>query len=465
MSGKFLMSVVIPVYNTEKYLEEAVESVINQTIGFEENIQLILVNDASSDHSGLLCNQYKNQYPDNVEYISLCENKGPSFCRNKGLDLVSGRYVVFTDSDDKWSANAFERAVDFLEQNRSIIDLAAVNLEYFDALQEPYILNIDNISDIIINTNQDYSKIRTTPHCFIKSEVAKQYKFDEKLFFREDTAYINSIILRRQRYGMLASDVIYYYRRRKDGTSIVQMLTKDKRYYLDAPKRLYDILYAESMKNYGELVSMIQFIIAYDTVMRFSGPVDNLLDEERERYYEILYNNIQHVDDKFLLEVNYSDIETKKLLIAYKHNKELARFIIGDKKKDKQLDDQWIRLQRIRCNYQIIKKMLQFRQQGKLLKNYFTENESYKIAIYGFADIGKLLYEELKNTEISVEYLIDRRADRISAEIPVVFPEEELKEVDFIVVTSPYYYADIKEMLSKKTSIPVASIEEVMGEY
>lgn len=465
MKNKFIISVIMPIYNTEKYLEEAVESVINQTISFEENIQLILVNDASSDHSDLLCNQYKDQYPNNVEYISLCENKGPSFCRNMGLDLASGRYVVFTDSDDKWSANAFERAVDFLEQNRSIIDLAAVNLEYFDALQAPHILNIDNLSDIIIDANQDYNKIRTTPHCFVKIEVAKQYKFNEKLFFREDTAYINSIILRQQRYGKLASDVTYYYRRRKDGTSIVQMLSKDKRYYLDAPKRLYDILYTESMKNYREFVPMMQFVIAYDTVVRFTEPINNLSDEELENYYEILYNNIQNVEDKFLLEVNYSDIETKKLLIAYKHNRELARFLISDKKKDKQLNEQWIRLQKTRCNYQMIKKMLQLRQQGKLLKNYFTENESYKIAIYGFADIGKLLYEELKNTEISIEYLIDRRADRISAEIPVVFPEEELKEVDLIVVTSVFYYAEIKEMLSKKTSIPVVSIEEVLGEY
>ena len=59
MSKKFLFSVVIPVYNVEKYLEEAILSIVNQTIGFEKNIQLILINDGSPDNSGDICKKYK----------------------------------------------------------------------------------------------------------------------------------------------------------------------------------------------------------------------------------------------------------------------------------------------------------------------------------------------------------------------------------------------------------------------
>lgn len=66
----FEFSVVMPVYNTERYLEEAIESVIGQTIGFEEKIQLILVNNATRDSSGAICEQYAKRYPNNIDYIS-----------------------------------------------------------------------------------------------------------------------------------------------------------------------------------------------------------------------------------------------------------------------------------------------------------------------------------------------------------------------------------------------------------
>ena len=232
----FAISVIMPVYNTEKYLREAMESIIGQTIGFEENVQVILINDASSDQSDLQCRKIKERYPENVEYISLSRNSGPSFCRNMGIELATGEYVVFTDSDDKWSANAFQRAVQLLKCESDKIDLVSVNLEYFDAYQKPHILNMENAIDIIVDINLDYKKIRTTVPCFIKSEVAKEYRFNEGQMFKEDTSYINKVILRQQRFGMLADDVKYYYRSRTDRTSLVQGWSGDKRYYLESKK-------------------------------------------------------------------------------------------------------------------------------------------------------------------------------------------------------------------------------------
>ena len=82
MKREFIISVVMPIYNTEKYIKEAVESVVLQTLGFEENIQLIFVNDGSSDGSGVLCKQYAEEYPDNVLYINLPANGGVSAARN-----------------------------------------------------------------------------------------------------------------------------------------------------------------------------------------------------------------------------------------------------------------------------------------------------------------------------------------------------------------------------------------------
>ena len=94
----YKVSVVTAVYNVEDYLEEMVESIIAQTIGFE-NIQLILVDDGSEDDSWAICERYMKQYPDNVVAIHK-ENGGVSSTRNEGLKHVRGEYVNFTDSDD-----------------------------------------------------------------------------------------------------------------------------------------------------------------------------------------------------------------------------------------------------------------------------------------------------------------------------------------------------------------------------
>ena len=100
---EYKISVIIPVYNVEKYLEETIESVVNQTIGFD-NIQMILVNDGSPDNSEEICLKYKEKYPDNVVYVKQ-ENAGVSSARNNGLKHATGKYVNFFDSDDIWDRN------------------------------------------------------------------------------------------------------------------------------------------------------------------------------------------------------------------------------------------------------------------------------------------------------------------------------------------------------------------------
>ena len=114
---EFLISVVVPVYNTEKYLRETIESVINQSIGFEENIQLILVNNVTQDNSEEICLEYLGLYPNNVEYICVEENHGPCSARNAGQKVAVGKYINFLDSDDKWEPDAFEHAINFFEEH------------------------------------------------------------------------------------------------------------------------------------------------------------------------------------------------------------------------------------------------------------------------------------------------------------------------------------------------------------
>ena len=94
----FEFSVVMAVYNVEPFLREAVDSLTAQNFGFEK-IQLIMVDDGSTDGSGAICDEYAERYPDNVMVIHK-ENGGLSSARNVGVRASSGRYLNFFDPDD-----------------------------------------------------------------------------------------------------------------------------------------------------------------------------------------------------------------------------------------------------------------------------------------------------------------------------------------------------------------------------
>ena len=95
-SNAFMFSIVMAVYNVEDYLEEAIDSVINQSLSFEENIQLILIDDGSSDNSKDIALNYQSKYPNNIVLVSK-ENGGVASARNLGLKHVRGEYSAYTD--------------------------------------------------------------------------------------------------------------------------------------------------------------------------------------------------------------------------------------------------------------------------------------------------------------------------------------------------------------------------------
>lgn len=106
-----MVSVIVPVYNVEQYLKEAIESIIGQTY---KDIEIILVDDGSTDKSGNICDEYKEK-DDRIKVIHQ-ENKGLSGARNSGLDVCAGEFVAFLDSDDALASDAIEKWVEVFEK-------------------------------------------------------------------------------------------------------------------------------------------------------------------------------------------------------------------------------------------------------------------------------------------------------------------------------------------------------------
>ena len=108
------VSVIIPLYNEEKYILECINSLINQTY---KNLEIIVVDDKSTDNSLKLLEQIKD---DRIRIIKLNKNSGVAHARNKGIEVSTGDYICFLDSDDFWLKDKIEKQLKFIE-NKAFI--------------------------------------------------------------------------------------------------------------------------------------------------------------------------------------------------------------------------------------------------------------------------------------------------------------------------------------------------------
>lgn len=113
---KAIVSVIMPVYNSERYLSESILSVLNQSF---VNLELILINDGSTDSSGLICNDFEKN--DNRVRVLHQKNHGISYTRNKGIEVSQGKYITFIDNDDIYHKTLLEENIKLLEQYRADI--------------------------------------------------------------------------------------------------------------------------------------------------------------------------------------------------------------------------------------------------------------------------------------------------------------------------------------------------------
>ena len=114
--------------------------------------------------------------------------------------------------------------------------------------------------------------------------------------------------------------------------------------------------------------------------------------------------------------------------------------------------------------YWILVAWLKLRHQGRTLAEYFHGHGYRNIAVYGMKELGICLVEELKDSGITVEYGIDRDADKLYVPLDLYKPEEELNPVDAVVITAIHFFNEISQSLSHKMSCPILSLEGIIFE-
>ncbi|MBT2694464.1 glycosyltransferase family 2 protein [Bacillus sp. ISL-55] len=138
---KDLVSVIIPIYNSDRYISKTLDSVLNQDYKF---LEIVLVDDCSTDDSELIINNYKKNNQ-NIVYHRLERNSGAAVARNKALELASGRYIAFLDSDDLWDKSKMRIQLELMKKTKAPICYTAIEMI--------------NENDILIKGKRDVKEI------------------------------------------------------------------------------------------------------------------------------------------------------------------------------------------------------------------------------------------------------------------------------------------------------------------
>ena len=294
-----LFSVIIPVFNTGIYLSTSIESVLKQSIG-HDLLQIILVNDGSTDNSSDICEKYQQQYPHIIVYLNL-PHAGVSNARNQGYRAAQGRYITFLDSDDKWHPQSFSAVRSFFNAHREV-DIVCGRLKFFESSNDYHILDYHFRSTKVVDLSlePDYI-ISHTPTTFIRSKALKKHHFREDMKYNEDAQFINLILLENPKAGFIR-EAVYYYRKRYALNSATNRKLYDPDYYLRTPVLFYNTLIEASLTRYGYVLKFIQHTIMYDIQWRLlERRLDILSDKKREQYSSLLQDYISLIDDEIIL--------------------------------------------------------------------------------------------------------------------------------------------------------------------
>lgn len=230
-----MISIIMPVYNSEKYVSDAIESVCNQSY---KNWELLIVNDGSTDHSSKIIDDYAKK--DSRIKVFHRSNEGVSMARNYALDKCNGNYITFIDSDDVYHPERLKKMMQIFVQNPDCDIVFSRHKEFRGELGAgdtrgtgSVKINNGNILQKIISDSRKHFVWNS----MIKSEIAKKERF-APIRFAEDFCYIRDCAFYCKKVAAM-DDVLYFYRRDNENAMTSHFFSE--KYILDYMKLVENI--------------------------------------------------------------------------------------------------------------------------------------------------------------------------------------------------------------------------------
>lgn len=300
--NNILISVVMSVYNGEKYVSEAIESILNQTYG---NFEFIIINDGSTDKTDDILNFYlKND--DRIKIFNNIQNKGLIYSLNKGLEIAQGKYIARMDADDISENNRFEKQIEYLEKNKHIA-LCGTYIKIFK--------NSNILLRKVMRTETDFRKIKfkllfrnyiAHPTVMIRKEIIDRYNLKYNCEDKGMEDYGLWLHLSKYENIAIISESLLKYR--VSNFSITSNVIKNIDYYKSILNNLFS---RELLDIFPELterdISIHTEIAMINNLCTYEYTLDSQI-EYLNKFLK-LANSIQYFDSVF------NEQEIKKLII------------------------------------------------------------------------------------------------------------------------------------------------------
>lgn len=235
------LSIIVPIYNVEKYLHKCVDSLLHQDLDPEE-YEIILVDDGSPDRCGEICEEFKAQYANII--VVHCENGGLSSARNRGIDKAQGDYVMFVDSDDYLEQNVLKALVEKMK----VDDLDVLRFNYQNVNEKyevfepnktykPFVDYCDEICNGLVFLTERLGFGCYVWQFIIRRKMLADCRFKEGIYF-EDTEWTPRLLLNAKRVTSIDTMVYNYLMR--EGSITQSVDEKKKRKVLNDKLELID---------------------------------------------------------------------------------------------------------------------------------------------------------------------------------------------------------------------------------
>lgn len=225
-----ILSIIVPVYNVEKYIDECLMSIVGQDV---DDIEVILINDGTPDNSGKICEKYCQKY----NYIMLYnqDNQGLSMARNKGMEFASGKYLLFLDSDDYLLKNTLKELVEFLAEAEEDVVVGKYDrynektLQYeksaFECLHK--YKGYDSL-DLYINMTNDNLYWFQAATAIVKREFVKKNQLSFKRgIYCEDELWVVQLFLSDPKVSLFEKSYFCYREARKGSIISTRNIKKE----------------------------------------------------------------------------------------------------------------------------------------------------------------------------------------------------------------------------------------------
>lgn len=298
-----MISVIVPIYNSEKYLPECIESILSQT---HKNLELILVNDGSTDNSLNICNYYKSQ-DDRVVVVDK-SNEGVSATRNRGIEIAVGDYIGFVDSDDYIEKNMYEVLISKLRNDKSqVCAMTSYAINSFNIDKRKGEKNLISGKDALKHLL--LLNFPTSLWAFLYSrDVIKKHNLNNKIHFFEDFEF-NLRILSDIDKVSICNQMLYNYRINENSTNR-QSINKKRMTCLN----IYNLIIMELKKNNRELVKYAIYFRAHCLISVIASISKS--KDVNKIYYELSQKNSRSILWKAMFS-RYLPIKYKVSILMY----------------------------------------------------------------------------------------------------------------------------------------------------